>query len=207
MKSNSLELTELMVGREDAPLIAPLSLRLDAGEVLLVRGSNGSGKSTFLKTLAGLIRPFSGTLSFNGHWPMQHAPLYLGHKQGLAREMTVRDNVLLWSGMGGYQELAGAAMHYFELEDIADVPLAQLSAGWQQRVMLTRLITLQSPLWLLDEPTANLDQEGAQLLQSLMQVRLEQGGIVVVATHSTMEGEMIKSININELNRTPQMVN
>lgn len=207
MKSNSLELSELMVGREDAPLTAPLSMTLKAGEVLMVRGSNGSGKSTFLKTLAGLIAPFSGSITFNGAWPMPHAPLYLGHKQGLAREMTVRDNVSLWAGMSGYSEITGAAMHYFELEDIANVPLSQLSAGWQQRVMLTRLITIQSSLWLLDEPTANLDQEGAQLLQSLMQVRLEQGGIVVVATHSQMEGEMIKTININELNKTPEVVN
>ncbi len=205
MKSNSLELDQLVVLRDGAPLTLPITLSLHSGEMLVVRGSNGSGKSTFLKTLARLLPSGVGQIRINGQWPAAHPATYLGHRNGLATTMNVLDNVALWGKLSGFPELISAAMHYFELEDIADVPLSKLSAGWQQRVALTRLITMQSPLWLLDEPTSNLDTEGVALLQSLIQSRLEQGGMVVVATHSDLRGDMIKTININEINNVTEV--
>ncbi len=200
MKSNSIEMHEVVVAREGAALTSPITCALAAGEMLAVRGSNGSGKSTLLKTLAGLISPNAGTVKLNGQWPPQESVLYIGHKLGLSKEMTVYDNVALWAGLHGARELTAAALHYFDLTDIDDVPLTKLSAGWQQRVALTRLITIPSRLWLLDEPTANLDGEGVALLETLMQSRLEQGGIIIAATHSDLSGKNIKTININKLN-------
>ena len=191
MKSNSLELQDLVVAREGVALTKPLAVTLGGGEMLVVRGNNGSGKSTFLKTVAGLLKPGSGAVLREGRVQ------YFGHRNGLARDMAVRDNVLLWARLGGYGGLAAAAMHYFDLGDVADVTLSKLSAGWQQRVALTRLITMPADLWLLDEPTANLDAAGTALLQTLIQARREQGGIVVIATHSPIQGESIKTITIN----------
>lgn len=200
MKSNSLELEALVVAREGAPLMAPLTLTVAAGEMLAVRGSNGSGKSTLLKTLSGLIAPHSGHATIGGKPTDHEGILYLGHKLGLARDMSVYDNVSLWARLHGVPELTTAALHYFDLLDIADVPLYTLSAGWQQRVALTRLITVPAKLWLLDEPTANLDAAGMSLLQTLLHSRLEQGGIAVIATHVDMRGEFVKTINISNLN-------
>lgn len=200
MKSNSLELEGLVVGREGAPLMSPLSLSIAEGEMLAVGGSNGSGKSTLLKTLAGLISPHSGSATLGGHPLGETDILYLGHKSGLARDMSVYDNVVLWARLHKAPELTAAALHYFDLIDIADVPLHTLSAGWQQRVVLTRLITVPAKLWLLDEPTANLDAAGIGLLQTLLHARLEQGGIAVIATHVDMKGEFVKTINISNLN-------
>ena len=196
MKSNSLRIHALVVAREGAPLCGPVSVELERSQMLVIRGNNGSGKSTFLRTVAGLLPPLTGSIEKEGG----RAPLYLGHKRGLAPELSVYDNVAHWARLCGHPELTFAAMRYFDLTDIADVPLHKLSAGWQQRVALTRLITVQSPLWLLDEPASNLDGQGAQLLQSLMQARLEQGGIIVIATHSDIQGEMIKTIHLNALN-------
>ncbi|MES2983560.1 MAG: heme ABC exporter ATP-binding protein CcmA [Pseudomonadota bacterium] len=202
MKSNSLTLASLVVAREGAPLTAPITLALEGGQMLAIHGANGSGKSTLLKTLAGLVAPDSGTIAINGAWPAARRPFYLGHKRGLVPTMSVYDNVAFWARAAGYPELTAAAMHYFELTDIADTTVTTLSAGWQQRVALTRLITIPTALWLLDEPTANLDTEGTALLQSLMQSRLEQGGIVVVATHTRVGGDSIKILNLSELNKT-----
>lgn len=200
MKSNSLELKELVVAREGAPLTVPISLSIAPGEMLAIRGSNGSGKSTLLKTLSGLITPYSGNATIDGE-PLRGSPiLYLGHKLGLARDMSVYDNVVLWAQLHGVPELTAAALHYFDLVDIADAPLYTLSAGWQQRVALTRLITVPAKLWLLDEPTANLDAAGIGLLQTLLHSRLEQGGIAVVATHVDIKGEFVKTLNISNLN-------
>lgn len=200
MKSNSLELDSVVVARDGAALTSPITLTLQGGEMVAIHGRNGSGKSTLLKTLAGLLPPFSGNIRVNGTWPSATRPLYIGHKRGLSPSLTVYDNVAFWAQASGFPELTAAAMHYFDLTDIADVVVETLSAGWQQRVALSRLITQQSLLWLLDEPTSNLDTHGISLLQTLIEARLEQGGMIAVATHYTLQGNGIKTININQIN-------
>lgn len=219
MKSNTLSLEKLIIARNNAPLSAPISLELAGGEMLAIKGSNGSGKSTLLKTIAGLIPIHQGNIRYTSAEPPEQAnptgrgraevgasphdifprPVYLGHARGLTPGMSVYDNVVFWARASGHPELTDAALHYFDLSDIPDAPVESLSAGWQQRVALTRLITLPSGLWLLDEPTANLDSEGTSLLQSLMQTRLEQGGIILVATHLDMQGDRIKALNLDEV--------
>jgi heme exporter protein A len=203
MKSNSLVIDSLVIGREGAALSAPLSFSLQAGDILLLQGANGSGKSTLLKMLAGLLPVQHGSISSNNQWPHARPPLYLGHKRGLFLEMNVADNVLFWAKLAGTPELAAAAMRYFDLDDAAHITVRELSAGWQQRVALTRLITMQNHLWLLDEPTANLDSECIALLQSLLQARAEQGGMIVIASHLQMQGGSIKSLHLSGLRDGP----
>ena len=198
MKSNSFALTDLVIARDGSPLTAPISVSLAGGELLAVRGANGSGKSTLLKTIAGLLPPESGSIRVNGQWPAQVPILYLGHKRGLVGSMSVDDNVSFWANMYQCAELVPAALHYFDLEEVADVPVEQLSAGWQQRVALTRLITVPSPLWLLDEPISNLDEEAGALLQSLIQSRLEQGGMALMTSHRSIQGEKVKILELKQ---------
>ncbi len=202
MKSNSFALNDLVIAREGAPLTSPINVTLAGGELLAVRGANGSGKSTLLKTIAGLLSPESGEIRINDQWPAQVPVLYLGHKRGLVGSMSVYDNVSFWANMYDCPELIPAALHYFDLEEVSDVPVEQLSAGWQQRVALTRLITIPSPLWLLDEPVSNLDEEAGALLQSLIQSRLEQGGMVLMTSHMNVQGDKVKVLKLrqNKLN-------
>ncbi len=199
MKSNSLSLSGLVIARDGALLSDPVTLALAAGEMLVIHGKNGSGKSTLLKTIANLLPIHEGSINVNGVWPAESKPLYLGHKRGLVPSMSVYDNVSFWAKAACYPELTLAAMRYFDLEDAAAISVGELSAGWQQRVALTRLITMPSTLWLLDEPTANLDTEGMALLQSLIQSRLEQGGIILIASHMGMQGGAIKTLNLSSL--------
>lgn len=206
MKSNSLVMESLVVGREGAALTCPISLALEGGDMLAIQGQNGSGKSTLLKTIAGLLPVLEGAIRINGELPSQQRPLYSGHKRGLTPSMSVYDNVAFWAKASGHPELTAAAMHYFDLDDIPNAPVSELSAGWQQRVALTRLITMPTGIWLLDEPMANLDGQGAALLQSLTQSRLEQGGIVLIATHLQLQGERVKTLNISSLRDIPEAV-
>lgn len=199
MKSNSLVLESLVVARDGAPLTQAITLSLAGGEMLAIHGGNGSGKSTLLKTLAGLLPVYSGSVAMNDVAPVDQKPLYIGHKRGLVPSMSVIDNVSFWAKASGHPELAAAAMHYFDLDDIPHASVGDLSAGWQQRVALTRLITIPKGIWLLDEPMANLDAEGVALLQSLIQSRLEQGGIILIATHAQLQGERVKILNISSL--------
>lgn len=202
MKSNNLLLADVVIGRDGSALTEPLTLKLEAGNLLALRGRNGSGKSTCLKTLAGLLPPLSGEITWRGH-ALTEAPeypagiLYLGHRRAINARLTVLDNIAAWARAYDQPELVEAALHFFDMEDIAQVTVGELSAGWQQRVALTRLITQPAYLWLLDEPSANLDEEGVQLLNALLQTRLERGGIVVLATHQKLEGERIAVLDLD----------
>ena len=201
MKSNTLELDNLQIARDGQVLIHGLTYRLTGGDILLVQGHNGSGKSTLLKTIAGLRRPAGGQLHINGepadHFP--HRPLFIGHKRGLNLSMSVADNVSIWAQLTDNIELYQAALHYFDLEGLENVMLSQLSAGWQQRVALTRLITMPATIWLLDEPITHLDQDGIALLHQLIQTRAEQSGIILMTSHADIQGDGIKKLNISEL--------
>lgn len=202
MKSNNLELRGLSIGRNGEVLIPPFDCQLNGGDLLVVQGKNGSGKSSLLKCLAGLIPPMSGVASFNGR-PLEAGGspvIYFGHKLGLSPTLSVRENVAFWGDLYGQPELIDVALHYFDLEDIADIAVQTLSAGWQQRVALTRLITIPGTIWLLDEATAHLDEEGISLLHSLFQTRLEQGGIIILTSHVRVEGERIKVLDLSLLN-------
>jgi len=195
MKSNSITLKELFIAREGAALSRPITLTIESGHVLVIHGSNGSGKSTLLKMLTGLLPISHGKIAFEH----DGSPLYLGHKRGLTPSMNVMDNVAFWAKASGFPELTMAALRYFDLEDAAHTRVADLSAGWQQRVALTRLITMPAMVWLLDEPTANLDMAGMALLQSLIQSRTEQGGAVIIASHLPMQGPNVNTLNLDEV--------
>ena len=203
MKSNSLILRDLSIVRDQVVLIPPFYYQLTSGDLLLVEGENGSGKSTLLKVIAGLLPFASGDIFFNNQ-PLTSSGngicLYMGHGRGLVAALSVYENVAFWARAYGQPELIEAALHYFDLADIADVPVRALSAGWQQRVALTRLITQPGTLWLLDEPMTHLDTQGIVLLQSLLQSRLEQGGIAIIASHVLMNGDRVKRLNLAMLN-------
>lgn len=202
MEQHTLVFNNTTLLREGVQLVSGLHMSLNSGDLLMVQGANGSGKSTLLKAMAGLFPLASGSIDWNGKPVAQseHYPnniLYLGHKRGLRLSMSVLDNVKFWAQMRGNNELIGAALHYFDLEAVASAPCHTLSAGWQQRVALTRLLTMPSSLWLLDEPTANLDEEATSLLHSLIMSRIEQKGIVVMTTHADVQGDKHKTLDLN----------
>ena len=202
MISNSLVFQNLQVARDGQVLVHGLTYRLNGGDLLIIKGRNGSGKSTLLKTVAGLVPVAGGEIIQNGTTltkDSQPRPLYLGHKRGLNLGLSVADNVKHWARLTDNMELYHAALHYFDLEGLEEVPLHTLSAGWQQRVALTRLITMPAITWLLDEPTANLDRDGMELLHNLIQTRIEQQGIILMTSHADIQGEGFKTINISEL--------
>lgn len=202
MEKNHLNCVNVGITIAEQPVLEGVNLSIESHDLLCIQGSNGSGKTTLLKALAGLIRPSVGQITWNGT-DLQHAtpPLaYVGHRNGLSKQFTVLENIEFIAKMYRNTELIEAAIHYFDLTPYLGMRVAQLSAGWQKKVALTRLILSPAKLWLLDEPFAHLDDGAMGLVESLIQTRKEQGGMVIFTTHGRIENENIKIYNINNIN-------
>lgn len=174
--------------RGERVVFSHLGFTLQDSSLLLLKGPNGSGKTTLLKTLCGLLAPDSGLITWNGlpirdNMEFRRDLMAIGHKSAVKLDATVRENIAFWAHLYDTEILIPAAIRYFDLQKYEDVPAGHLSAGWQRRVALARLIVAPSRLWMLDEPTNFLDEEAVILMASLIETRVKQGGIVVVASH------------------------
>jgi heme exporter protein A len=189
-----LEAESLHLWRGERHILRGLDFGLDGGRCLAVTGPNGSGKSTLLRSLAGLLPLESGQVRWRGADTRfdafsYHAELaWLGHSTALKGDLTARENLLYSAGLRRHvstadAESALAAVGYAQ----SDQAFArQLSAGQQRRVALARVLLLNATLWLLDEPTSNLDAQGQALFGQILRAHLEQGGAAVVATHQLL---------------------
>ena len=154
-------------------------------------GPNGSGKSSLLRLLAGLLRPHSGGILFEGLQDDQAFLHYLGHADALKPALTLRETLNFWASLYRRGPVASAAdvgdaSAAVGLRHALDLRTGTLSAGQRRRAGLARLILPPRPLWLLDEPGAALDRDGEAVLGGLMRRHLDAGGIIVAATHQAL---------------------
>ena len=177
----------LRVKRGERTVIRDLSLKLAAGEGLLLTGPNGAGKTTLVRAIAGLLTRESGSIRLDGSAEPEEvgASCHLvGHANAIKPALTVRENVAFWADfLGGPAGATDAALAAFGLSDLDDLPAAFLSAGQKRRLGLARLLAAPRPLWLLDEPTVSLDAASTKLLAGLVEKHLAAGGMAIAATH------------------------
>jgi heme exporter protein A len=183
-----LTASELGCIRGSRRVLNDINLQLPAGEALALVGSNGSGKSSLLRLVAGLLRPSAGRIELAGgtaECTIAEQAHYLGHLDALKPSLTVIENLHFWASYlgGGTPTPALAAVG---LEGLADLPAAYLSAGQRRRLSLARLIAVARPIWLLDEPTSALDSAGQVRLVDLMRQHLVGGGLIMAATHGPL---------------------
>ncbi|HET7591489.1 MAG TPA: heme ABC exporter ATP-binding protein CcmA [Rhodanobacteraceae bacterium] len=177
--------------RNDEPVFGPLDFNVDRGETLLVEGDNGSGKTTLLRVLAGML-PGEGEIRFDGTPASRDSRngrvLLLGHRLGMNDSLSARENLAFLTGLYGTH--AGAtvesALAAVGIEGWIDEPLRNLSAGQKKRVGLARLLLLPGDLWLLDEPYANLDRHGIELVNALIAEHCAGGGAALVTSHGAV---------------------
>ena len=189
----------LAFSRNDTPVFGPLDFAVDANEALLVQGGNGAGKTTLLRVLAGLLRPDAGHMEIDGlpARPELRARFvaYLGHLPGLKADLSALHNLEFLCGLHGRRprQTAEAAMAIVGLAGYEDAPLRTLSAGQKKRLGLARLWLSPAPLWLLDEPYANLDLEGITLVNRMVQAHLRDGGAALITTHGAYAAPPVRT--------------
>lgn len=184
-----LLISNLTVERGGRRIVSGLTAKVGAGEALILTGANGSGKTTVIRAIAGLLPAAEGETRLEGapiDTEMADLIHLVGHKDGVKSALSVAENAHFFAAyLGGASNGAGVdlALTRLGLGGLADVPAAWLSAGQRRRLGLTRLLLAARPLWLLDEPTVSLDASAVATLAAIVSEHLAGGGLVVAATH------------------------
>jgi heme exporter protein A len=165
-----------------------LNFTVGSGEALMVTGRNGAGKSSLLRLIAGLLRAAEGKIELVGGADDADLPEqthYLGHLDAAKPALTLRENLTFWAQFLGTPEknAVDSALEAVELDTLADLPAAYLSAGQKRRLSVARLLAVKRPVWLLDEPTSALDAQSQSRLAQFMREHLAGGGMILAATH------------------------
>ena len=185
-----LSVENLVCRRSGRLIFERLSFGLAAGEAVLVTGRNGAGKSSLLAILAGRLRPEAGLIVLEGagERTLPECLHLVGHHDGLKTALTAQENLGFACALLCDPALPPReALEIVGLGHAAALPVAYLSAGQRRRVALARLLVAHRPLWLLDEPTAALDAASQAMLTGLMRRHLEDGGMIVAATHQALD--------------------
>lgn len=177
-----------------------LNFSLPAGEALIVTGHNGTGKSSLLRVIGGLVRIAAGHLSLDGglaDTPLGEQAHYLGHLDALKPSLTVAENLQFWAEfLGSARHAIGPALAAVELSPLAGLPAAYLSAGQRRRLSIARLVAVPRLIWLLDEPTSALDAPSQKRLAELMRDHLAGGGMIVAAAHGPIGLERARELKM-----------
>jgi heme exporter protein A len=195
----SLEVACLHCVRDDRDLFAGLDFSLNAGQILLVEGRNGCGKTTLLRILCGIRAQESGTVLWCGE-PIEklgasyHQRIaYVGHHDGVKRELTVLENIRLAQALGNPSDRSDSEiLEEIQLVGYDDVPAQGLSAGQRRRLALSRLLATDSILWILDEPFTSLDRRGIEVFSKLMATHSADGGLIVMTSHHHVDLEGVE---------------
>ncbi len=170
-------------------LFRDIGFALSGGECLIVEGTNGSGKTSLLRIVAGLVQPDDGEIRWRGRSIRRQRQEYCsnlvwyGHASGCKQDLTLLENLRCEQALRPGNSKLDEVLERLGLARLTQLPLRVLSAGQQRRVALSRLLLSAVPLWLLDEPFTNLDRDGQQLVSDMVSAHLAGGGMCVMATH------------------------
>ena len=173
----NLSVRDLAVTRGGLAILEGVSFDLAPGEALVLRGPNGIGKTTLLRSVAGLQPPETGSVSGT-----EDQIAYAAHSDGLKAMLSVTENLRFWASVFGLSEI-DAALVAFDLTSLRNRMAGTLSAGQKRRLGLARLMVTGRPIWVLDEPTVSLDVASVALFAEAVRGHLKSGGSALMATH------------------------
>ncbi|TMV92957.1 heme ABC exporter ATP-binding protein CcmA [Thioclava sp. BHET1] len=175
--ARGLRVENLAVARGGLAVLEGVSFALAPGEALVLRGPNGIGKTTLLRTLAGLQPALAGEVSVP-----PESIAYAAHSDGIKATLSVAENLSFWAAVHGTRDIS-EPLSQMNLETLAERPANSLSAGQKRRLGLARLLVTGRPIWMLDEPTVSLDTDSVALFARVIADHLGRGGSALMATH------------------------
>lgn len=185
---------DLCLLRGDRCLFQNLNFALNRGELLLVEGKNGCGKTSLLRAIVGLLEFETGQVDWNGqsvmanHQSFRSDLVWLSHRVGFKGDLTLVENLSFEAGLRATaSELLQSSLDRLGLARLTELPFRALSAGQQRRVALARMLMAKAPLWIMDEPFTNLDTGGQDLVREVIAEHLARDGLCVVASHQNIQ--------------------
>ena len=201
--SNKLEINELECIRDNRLIFKDINFSVESNQTMLVRGKNGSGKTSLLRVLAGYIKNYSGNILFNGNNIKSDNELlsefrFLGQQNTLKENLSVQQNIAMWELIYQVKSDIYEIAKILNIEQILNVDINSLSDGQKKRVSLARLIISNAKVWLLDEPLVYLDQDKIDLLQNIILRHNKRGGITIYSSNTNINLEYDSSIIMDD---------
>ncbi len=189
-----LTASELTLLRGDRCLFKGLDFALNPGELLILEGQNGSGKTSLMRALAGLLEFETGDVKWDGvsvrkaRQAFHGSLVWMAHRVGLKADLTLVENLRFEASLRAQSDADLAeVMERLGISRLRRLPVRSLSAGQQRRVALARMLLAKAQLWLMDEPFTNLDRDGRKLVMSLVTEHLSNGGMCIMAAHQDVD--------------------
>ena len=212
-----LNIDSIILRRNKKVLFSNLSLNLPESQILILKGSNGVGKSSLLEAICGLVEIDKGKIfltkkKLNTHYSFTSDYFfYLGHENCLKDNLTVIENLLIWSNLSNLnlrKDEIFDKLSYFSISFLSDYPLYKLSQGQKRKVALTKLLFSKKPIWVLDEPINGLDQTSIIRFSELLKSHRRNGGSALITSHIDINVKPILKINLDRLkNKTKDDIN
>lgn len=188
MIAKKLEAKQLTCIRDERTLFCDLNFTLTSGQVLLIEGANGAGKTSLLRILTGFRKPDVGDLFWDDELiddtqDFYQDTAYIGHNNGLKETLTAQENLSYAQSLATRALTIDNALAQVGLDGYQDTLVRFMSAGQRRRLALARLLCTHKPLWILDEPFTSLDRASIKLFEKFITVHAMQGGLVIMTSH------------------------
>ena len=187
-----LEIISINLSRNKKIIFKNFCLKIFSSEIITLIGRNGSGKTSLLEMITGLLKPESGVIRINkiniediGERKRDQF-IYIPYEDALKENLTINENLQIWANLASIdlsEKLFEKSLNYFSLSKIKHVLVSKLSQGQKKKIALTKLLLTNCSLWILDEPFNSLDKESIEILKKLFLSHKKNGGVVLFASH------------------------